>query len=245
MTSELPRISIGTSGWHYPHWMGPVYPETLERDALLPFYAERLDSVEVNNTFYRLPSTETVRAWCDQTPTGFVFACKASRFITHMKKLKDPETSTERFFDTVAAFGAKLGPVLFQLPPRWNVNLERLEAFLRTLPGRHRYVFEFRDPSWFEPAVYALLRRSRAAFCIYELSGQLSPLELTTDLVYVRLHGPADAYRGRYDDATLEAWARRLKRYRDEGKAVYCYFDNDEKGYAVQNALRLRELIER
>ena len=238
-----PHIFIGTSGWSYPHWVGPFYPETLDSREHLSYYARHFETVEVNNTFYRLPSHETVAAWRDETPAGFVFSCKASRFMTHMKKLKDPETSTPRFFETVAGLEGKLGPVLFQLPPRWRRNVPRLEAFLSALPGKYRFAFEFRDPSWFDPAVYELLRRFGAAFCIYDLDGRLSPLEVTADLVYVRLHGPLGPYEGRYDDKALRTWARRLKGFQEEGKTVFCYFDNDEQGYAVENALRLGELV--
>jgi uncharacterized protein YecE (DUF72 family) len=236
-------IRVGTSGWHYDHWKGPFYPADLKDEALLPYYAKRLGTTEINNTFYHLPERKTLADWRDATPGDFVFACKASRYITHMKKLKDPRDSIRRFFDVVEALEDKLGPILFQLPPRWHVDSGRLEAFLKALPRDHRYAFEFRDETWFAPEVYDALARHEAAFCLYHLAGKKSPIELTSDLVYVRLHGPGAAYEGRYDGRTLFGWVRRFLRWRDEGRDVYCFFDNDEKGYAALDAIRMRDMI--
>lgn len=200
--------------------------------------------MEVNSTFYRLPKAETLKTWLDRTPEGFVFACKASRGITHMKKLRDPLESGKAFFEAITGLGDKLGPILFQLPPRWRVNPARLEAFLAALPAGCRVAFEFRDESWFTPAVYESLARRNAAFCIYDLNRRCSPIEVTADFVYLRLHGPGAPYRGSYDDMTLVAWARRLLIWRRAGLDAYCYFDNDEKGYAALDASRLSGLVE-
>jgi len=236
---------IGTSGWHYKHWAGPFYPSDLRPDAYLGHYARHLATVEINSTFYRLPKAETLAAWRDATPEGFVFACKASRYITHMKKLRDPKESSRRFFAAIETLEEKLGPILFQLPPRWRLNLDRLSAFLKALPAGPRAAFEFRDESWFEPAVYELLARHKAAFCIYELAGNLSPIEVTADFVYLRLHGPGAAYRGSYDNDTLADWAARLLTWRKAGLDAFVYFDNDEKGHAVRDARRLSTMVER
>jgi uncharacterized protein YecE (DUF72 family) len=233
-------LRIGTSGWHYQHWRGTFYPAG--EPPSLARYAERFDTVEINNSFYRLPSAETFAAWREATPPGFLFAVKASRFITHMKKLTDPEGSFEKFFAAVVHLGPKLGPILFQLPPRWRCNAQRLAAFLETIaPRRLRCAFEFRNETWFAPEVQALLVRHNAAFCIYDIAQRRSPQAATADFVYLRLHGPeAAAYAGSYGDAALAGWARRIKAWLAEGRDVYCYFDNDQKAYAAGDALRLK-----
>lgn len=235
-------LHIGTSGWHYDHWRERFYPEDLKSDERLAYYARHFATVEINNTFYKLPTKKTLAAWRDGTPSGFLFACKASRFITHMKKLKDPEQAFTRFFDAVATLEPKLGPILFQLPPRWRVNAGRLAAFLETLPSGRRYAFEFRDETWFTPEVLDLLAEHGAALCAYDIAGRRSPIEVTADFVYVRLHGPGAAYEGSYDGRTLRGWQRRFDRWAADGKDVYCYFDNDQKAYAVGDALRLLEM---
>ena len=237
------KLRVGTSGWHYPHWVGPFYPAGTEPEAFLPFYAERFRSVEINNTFYRLPDRATIVAWCEATPPGFLFACKASRYITHMKKLKDPEAATRRFFELVTTLGDKLGPILFQLPPHWHANPERLARFLASLPAGLRFAFEFRDESWFAAPVYRLLERHRAALCAYDLDGHQSPVRMTADFAYARLHGPDGPYRGRYTGQSLAGWARRLLDWQRAGLDAYCYFDNDEAGYAAGDALRLLAML--
>jgi uncharacterized protein YecE (DUF72 family) len=238
------RIVIGTSGWYYDHWIGPFYPEGMRPEAFLPYYAERFAAAEINNTFYQLPHRETLESWRDATPREFAFACKASRYITHMKKLKDPRDSIRRFMAVTEALGDKLGPILFQLPPRWHVDVGRLADFLDALPAGRRYAFELRDESWFCDAVYEALKRHGAAFCVYDLDGRRSPVRSTADFVYVRLHGPRERYRGRYDGRTLFGWARRFRHWRDEGLDVYCFFDNDENGYAPRDALRLKQMFD-
>lgn len=238
-------VWIGTSGWHYPHWVGPFYPEGLPPAQFLEYYAARFGTVEINNSFYQLPSAADLRRWKSTVREGFVFAVKASRYITHMKKLKEPAVTCEKFFDRVALLEEKLGPVLFQLPPRWRADAERLAAFLEALPGGLRYAFEFRDASWFNPAVEALLRQHRAAVCIYDLEGFVAPAVITADFVYVRLHGPAGRYRGSYSGAALSRWTNQIAAWRGSGRDVYCYFDNDEAGYAAQDALRLAGLAGR
>jgi uncharacterized protein YecE (DUF72 family) len=236
-------IHIGTSGWHYGHWRGPFYPDELGAEGFLAYYAERFHTVEINNSFYQLPSESTLGKWRDAVPQGFVFAVKGSRFITHMKKLKDPALSLAPFLERMAGLGEKLGPILFQLPPRWRFNGARLAGFLAALPGAYRYTLELRDQSWINDDALDLLARHGAAFCIYELAGYLSPLEVTADFVYIRLHGPGGPYQGQYDDATLAGWAGAMAAWSREGREVFCYFDNDEAGYATQDALRLQDLL--
>lgn len=237
------RIRIGTSGWHYDHWAGPFYPEGTRAKDRLGFYAQRFDCVELDNTFYRLPGPATVARWRDGTPQGFLFACKASRYVTHMKKLKDAAAAMARFFEAIAQLEAKLGPVLFQLPPRWHVDVARLEAFLAALPAGHRYAFELRDATWWTDEVTAVLERNKAAPCVFDLEGRRSPEQLTTDFAYVRLHGPDGAYRGQYDGRTLRGWARTFAGWRRHGRDVFCFFDNDEAGFAAEDAQRLAAML--
>ncbi len=233
-------IHIGTSGWHYEHWKGPFYPEDLPPSRMLEFYANVFDTVEINNTFYRLPSEATFKDWRDTTQKHFCFSVKASRFITHMKKLNDPEAALNKFLPSIKMLGNKLGPILFQLPPRWHLNLDRFSVFLKALPSGHDYTFEFRDTTWHCADVYELMKRRNIAFCIYDLAGVQSPLGITADFAYVRLHGPKGPYQGPYTKKVLAGWARRIRQWEKSLKAVHIYFDNDQAGYAVQNA---RELI--
>jgi uncharacterized protein YecE (DUF72 family) len=235
-------IRIGTSGWHYPHWRGPFYPSDLPASKMLAFYARHFDTVEINTTFYRLPPMDAPAGWRDETPPGFLFAAKGSRFLTHMKKLKDPEPGIAKYFDRIAPLGRKLGPILFQLPPRWTVDCPRLDAFLAALPRGHCYTFELRDPSWHIPEVYRILRRRRAAFCIFEIAGFFSGIQLTADFTYVRLHGPAGPYQGSYPSERLAEWAEQIRAWSRQLRAVYVYFDNDQAAYAIQNALALKKL---
>jgi uncharacterized protein YecE (DUF72 family) len=239
------EIRVGTSGWHYAHWRGPFYPEKLPANKMLGFYLQRFDTVELNNSFYKLPSESALTLWRDSVPKGFLFAVKASRFITHMKKLKDAGASFEKFFERVVSLGWTLGPILLQLPPAWRSDAERLDEFLSAVPRRLRYAFELRDPSWFNPEVETVLRKHRAAFCIYDFDRRQSPKTVTADWVYVRLHGPGGRYQGCYSDDALGAWACDFLVWQREGKDVYCYFDNDQAGYAAKDALRLKELLGR
>lgn len=239
------EIHIGTSGWHYKHWRGPFYPEKLPASKMLEFYTRQFRTVELNNTFYRLPQPGGLNNWRDSTPPGFCFAMKGSRFLTHMKKLKDPAMGIARFFERADLLQRKLGPIVFQLPPNWESDAERLDGFLRELPRGHRYAFELRNPTWHSPEIYAILRRHRAAFCIFEIAGFRSGFDITADFTYVRLHGPEGAYQGSYPAAVLRQWAERIRQWRTELRAVYVYFDNDQAGYAPRNALELLRLIEK
>jgi len=237
------RIHIGTSGWHYVHWRGSFYPQELPPEAFLSYYNRHFHTVEINNSFYQLPKIETFEVWRRAVPQSFIFAVKGSRYITHMKKLKDPEKSVSKFLERVRILKEKLGPILFQLPPRWKRNPERLESFLEILPKEFRYAFEFRDPSWFRDETLEALSRHGAAFCIYDLAGFQSPKAVTADFIYIRLHGPGDKYQGKYSPQALAGWAGALAAWGKRKKEIFCYFDNDQAGYAAQDALSLQGLI--
>lgn len=231
---------IGTSGWHYGHWRERFYPAALPTSRWLEYYAERFDSVEINNSFYRLPSASTLACWRDTTPKKFQFSLKASRFITHNKKLNGLE-SFELFFDRIAAIRAKLGVVLFQLPPRWKVNVERLDEFLSGLPRGLTVAFELRNQTWLCDAVYDTLAKHKAGFCVYDIEGFTSPFIVTADFTYVRLHGPVLKYAGVYGEARLAQWLDQITRQR-KLKRAYVYFDNDVGGAAVEDALTFKRL---
>ncbi|HUS18663.1 MAG TPA: DUF72 domain-containing protein [Terriglobales bacterium] len=237
------RIFIGTSGWHYKHWLGNFYPAKLPASKMLAHYLQHFDTVELNNSFYRLPNIETLEAWRKNTPKDFVFAVKGSRFITHNKKLKEPHHALENLLPRIDVLKKKLGPILFQLPPAWRLNELRLEEFLHALPKYHRYTFEFREPSWHTPRVLELLREYRASYCVYDIGGYHSPIEVTTDFAYIRLHGPGDKYQGSYSHEALARWAAWIHDWSSRLTAIYIYFDNDQAGYAAQNALTLKRLI--
>lgn len=243
MTNPVNRIHIGTSGWMYDHWRGPFYPDNLDKQDWIRYYGARFKTVEINNTFYQLPSCDTLTRWRDCVAEDFLFTVKASRYITHMKKLKDPGKIVPHFVERIRVLGGRLGPVLFQLPPAWRVNTNRLDAFLDALEPGLRYAFEFRDPSWYTDAIHEVLARHGAAFCIYELAGHQSPEVVTTDFVYIRLHGPGEAYQGCYDRRTLVAWKNKILGWAADGSRVYCYFDNDAHGYAARNATELQALV--
>ena len=239
------QAHIGTSGWNYKHWgNGEFYPKGLRPAEWLKFFTEHFRTVEINNSFYRLPTAQTFDNWRESAPRGFRYAVKASRFITHMKKLKDPQSSSEKFFLVAERLEDKLGPILFQLPPRWKLNIERFAEFLELLPREHRYAFEFREESWLVPEVFALLRKHKAAFCIHDFADMKVPNEITAEFSYIRFHGPTSAkYWGSYSDAALQKWAERIDSWRGELSAVYVYFNNDPEGAAVRNALTLKSLV--
>jgi len=236
------RIHIGTSGWSYKHWKDTFYPVGTKAKDWSSYYRSHFDTVEINSSFYRLPQKETLRKWRDEASDDFVYVLKASRFITHMKYLLDPETSTSDFLEHAAEMGEKLGAILFQLPPKFKIDADRLGRFLEHLPKKFRYAFEFRNATWYTPEIYDLLKKYDCAFCIYELDGHLSPLEVTTDFVYLRLHGPGRKYQGSYPEETLRQWANQCLEW-SKTKDVYVYFDNDEQGFAAFNALTLKQMV--
>jgi uncharacterized protein YecE (DUF72 family) len=237
-------VRVGTSGWIYRHWRGAVYPAALPVRRWLAHYAGTFDTVEVNNSFYRLPSEETFRNWAAQVPAGFVFAVKASRYLTHMKKLRDPEAPLANVLGRARALADRLGPVLYQLPPGWHADVGRLRHFLTLLPAELTHVVEFRDRTWYSDEVRSALEERGVGFCIHDLRGEPSPEWVTGPVVYVRFHGPtARAYAGRYSPTQLRAWAVRIDGWRRAGRDVYAYFNNDDAGHAFANAGELREFL--
>ncbi|MCX8048623.1 MAG: DUF72 domain-containing protein [Methylohalobius sp.] len=240
----LAPTHIGTCGWSYGVWRGLFYPKNLPPNKWLALYAQRFNAVEVNASFYHLPRETTIRRWVEETPPEFRFAVKAWRAITHYRRLTDCADLITAFFRRIEAFGEKLGPVLFQLPPRFPAEPKRLEAFLIALPRSHAYAFEFRDVSWHNPTIYELLGRINAAFCLFDLAGLFSPRVTTANFIYVRLHGHVQRYRGSYSDELLIDWANWLTARCIEGLALWVFFDNtDEVASAVVDAHRLCALL--
>jgi uncharacterized protein YecE (DUF72 family) len=237
------KIHIGTSGWHYDDWIGFFYPEGMVARDYLKHYTKTFKTVEINNTFYQLPQKSTVKDWGDIVPKEFSFAPKASRYITHMKKLKDPEQSTKKFFDSLTPIKKNTGPILFQLPPRFKYNHERLEQFLESLPNDHRYAFEFRDEDWFNDKSVELLKKYNAAFCIYYIGDRESPKELTADFSYIRYHGPDGLGQGYYSEDNLKKFADEINTFVEQGCEIYAYFNNDNGGNAPQNAQSLLSMF--
>ncbi|HVX26630.1 MAG TPA: DUF72 domain-containing protein [Parafilimonas sp.] len=238
------KVYIGTSGWHYKHWVGKFYPEKSNARQQWEFYSKHFDTIEINNSFYKLPPPTVFEDWYMHSPKNMLFAVKANRFITHMRKLTQPEEPITRLFFSILQLKEKLGPILFQLPPKWKVNVTRFKEFLETLPNGYRYAFEFRNHTWYSDEIYALLQQYNCAFCIYELEKHLSPMEVTADFVYVRLHGPTELkYQGSYNGTTLRKWAKQSLTWQEEKRDVYIYFDNDQDAYAAFNALALKKIV--
>jgi uncharacterized protein YecE (DUF72 family) len=238
------RIQIGTSGWTYDSWRGPFYPEEVARKRWLQYYSQQFTTVEVNGSFYRTPSLEAVRLWRDSTPDDFVFAWKASKFITHWKRLSDQCRDSLALMETrLRALGSKVGPVLFQLPARFKADRERLATFLQMLSKRRKYSFEFRDSSWFEDNILAVLREWDIALCFSDHKDAPTPWIKTAGHVYVRGHGPTGEYKDHYTDRMLRGWARQLAQWKQTGSTIYCYFDNDQKSAAPHDGRRLQALL--
>jgi uncharacterized protein YecE (DUF72 family) len=240
----MPRVFIGTSGWTYDGWRGPFYPPDVPKRAWLEFYGTQFPTTEVNGSFYRTPSLDAVRAWRDATPKNFLFAWKASKFITHWKRLSENCDNSIALMETrLKALSPKVGPVLFQLPPQFSKNRERLAHFITMLPRCYPYAFEFRHASWYEDDILDLLREHDVALCLSDHHDAPSPWVVTARHVYVRGHGPGGRYRDNYPDATLKAWARDVKTWTRQRRSVFVYFDNDQKSAAPADARRLVQLV--
>jgi len=237
------EIRIGTSGWHYNHWIGRFYPEKLPKDQWLEHYAQHFDTVEINSTFYHLPKEQTMVNWHDRVPAHFLFAVKASRYITHVKKLNDPQESLVRFFELADLLKRRLGPILYQLPPSLHKNLERLDAFIACLPKREHAVFEFRDRSWYEQDTFDLLNRWGVALCVHDMGDKAPPRVVTGGVVYVRFHGTNGHYAGNYPDHMLRDWADWMMSQAGNVRAIYAYFNNDVSGHAINNARTLKQIM--
>ena len=237
-------VRIGTSGFSYPHWRGVFYPYGLHQSKLLQYYQECFDTVEINTTFYRLPRPDTFLNWGKSVRPDFMFALKASRLITHLKRLKNVEAELSRFLESAMILGDRLGPVLYQLPPSLTLDIGRLSAFLSLLPGNMRHAVEFRHPSWFVCDVRNLLVRQGVSFCISDgPDGHQSPDWVSSQNVYMRFHGPEWQYGGQYPSEQLVEWAKKIERYVKEGLSVVAFFNNDAQGYAVNDAKQLKSLL--
>lgn len=231
-------VIIGTSGWQYRDWRGLFYPQSVPQRAWLGFYAERFATVELNNSFYRLPDGEAFRHWHDATPPGFVVAVKASRYLTHIKRLKDPAEPVQRLMSRAVELGDRLGPVLLQLPPNLQADPGALDATLRQFPTGTRVAVEVRHPSWFSEEVRAVLERREAAWCMADGGPVDLPRWRTAAWGYVRFHRGGGSPPPCYTRSPLETWARRLASMFSAGDDVYCYFNNDPHGCAVRDARR-------
>ncbi len=243
MATGLGEVRVGTSGWAYRHWRGVFYPGPLPQSRWLAYYAARFSTAELNGTFYRLPTQAAAARWRETAPPGFVFAWKASRFITHMKRLRDAEDSLRRIYAPMAVLGDKLGPCLFQLPPQMSLDLSRLTDFLALLPKDRRHVFEFRSPSWYVDPVFEALAAYKVALCVSDHHHAPAPWVATAPFAYVRGHGPGGGYSGAYSDSDLARWAEAIRGWREEGRDVFAYFDNDIGCAAPSDADRLVQKI--
>jgi uncharacterized protein YecE (DUF72 family) len=241
----LTRYFIGTSGWHYEDWRGRFYPEKLPKAKWLEFYARHFSTLELNNPFYHLPSEKAFANWHDSSPRDFVFAVKVSRFITHIKRLKDCDEAVNNFMSRAVILKEKLGPLLYQLPPVLHRDDDRLTAFLNILPQGMKHAIEFRHNSWFEEEVFDILRKYHVGFCIFDMPKLTSPIIATEDFAYIRFHGSGSLYSSRYSDKEMAGWTKKINRLAKKLKEVYIYFNNDVGGYALENAATIRDYVEK
>jgi uncharacterized protein YecE (DUF72 family) len=235
-------ILIGTSGWTYRDWRGRFYPQKLPQREWLAYYAERFPTVELNVTTYRLPKEHDLARWA-AVPRRFVYTVKLSRLITHRKRPGEPRAFVDNYMARIAPLEPHIANVLAQFPPFFARDLDALRGFLDTLPPHHRYVVEFRHPSWYDDAVHALLRERGISLCLHDLRGSIAPLVVTGPVLYVRLHGPVRAYAGSYSRKRLERWATTIRELAPRVEATFVYFNNDQNAYAPRNALALRGLL--
>jgi uncharacterized protein YecE (DUF72 family) len=242
---RMPKCWIGTSGWTYDGWRGPFYPPDVAKKDWLSFYGTQFNTTEINGSFYRTPSLQAVANWREQTPREFLFAWKASKFITHWKRLSEKSgNSIDLMVTRLKQLGRKTGPVLFQLPPRFTADRERLAAFLKMLPRCYAYAFEFRHPSWYEDPIIELLREHDISLCLSDHHDAPSPWLVTARHVYVRGHGPGGRYKDNYPDKALRKWAADIQKWKRQRRTVFVYFDNDQKSAAPFDARRLMEMVE-
>jgi uncharacterized protein YecE (DUF72 family) len=235
------QIRIGCSGWSYPHWRKRFYPEKLPVREQFGYYAQHFDTVELNNSFYRQPPPERFVAWREQAPTGFLFAVKGSRYVSHVKRLAVEQRSIDLVVESARGLGDKLGPILFQLQANFHLDLERLQRFLGMLPNDERFTLEFRHDSWLVPAVFELLRSHRIALTIPDHPKMPKSFEITSDFTYVRMHLPPHGLG--YGRQALVPWADRVVVWRRNGLAVFVYFNNDMEGHAIKDAQTLIGLV--
>ncbi len=234
-------VRIGTSGWTYPHWKELFFPANWPKTKWLEYYAKHFDTVELNASFYRLPNLKTFENWNARTPGHFLWAVKASKYITHTKRLKEPDEPLKRFYAASSGLKEKLGPILFQLPPNLSFDEKVFQGFCQLLNPTQQYTLEVRHSSWINEQAFSILRAYNIAFCIADTAGRYPFHEIiTADFVYIRLHGSQKLYASDYSENELEIWAQKIKAW---GKDTYIYFDNDFGGYAVKNARRLKEIL--
>jgi uncharacterized protein YecE (DUF72 family) len=237
------KLWIGTSGFSYDDWVDEFYPLDIASNKRLNYYAEHFDTVEINNSFYKLPSKNAFKSWAESVGENFIFSVKANRYITHMKNLMVDKEPINRLLDRAKPLDKKLGPILFQLPPRWNVNFDRLNDFVKVLPLNQRFVFEFRNKTWYSGEVYQVLKENNLGFCIHDHLDAPSPEVITADFVYLRFHGPDGYYQSKYSDKQLEKWELKIRKFLRQGVDIYAYFNNDFQGFAVDNAKKLKDLL--
>lgn len=235
-------IRVGTSGFSYQHWSGVFYPTDIPQRQWLEFYSEHFNCVEINSSFYHLPSEATVVSWRERTPEKFLFVLKGSRYVSHLKRLRDCEEAVNIFYERARFLKEKLGPVLWQLPPRFDVDTDLLASFLNLLPQEPTPVLEFRDPRWFVQEVYSLLEEKKAVLCVHDMPKSRCPQIVIGPLLYLRFHGLGGSYGGNYPDEILRenaGWAKHTR-----ARDIYAFFNNDIGGHAVHNALTLRDFLQ-
>lgn len=236
------RIYIGTSGWNYDDWRGTVYPDDLPSNQWFEHYSQLFDTVEINNTFYQQPTRHTLDAWERQAPSGFVYAVKAHRYLTHNLKLKNPRQPLRRIVNSARRLKSHLGPLLYQLPPNWKKDLVRLRKFAKLLPSKETHVLEFRNRDWLADDTFELMRELKLCLCVHDMLPR-HPKQVTGPAVYIRFHGPGQPkYANKYTPSRLKPWAEWIRDVASNHK-VYAYFNNDHHGYAVRDAETLRELV--
>ncbi len=239
----MSKVFIGTSGYSYNHWVDDFYPLDVASNKRLDYYSEHFNTVEINNSFYNLPQKKTFQKWAKAVPKEFVFSVKANRYITHMKNLMVDREPINKLLDRSKPLENKLGPILFQLPPQWNLNLDRLKDFIKLLPQNQRYVIELRNKTWYTKEVYNLLKDNNVGFCIHDHQDAPSPKKITADFVYLRFHGPNGDYQSKYSKEELENWKLKIENWRSQNLDVFAYFNNDFEAFAIDNAQQLKNLL--
>ncbi|HMA62036.1 MAG TPA: DUF72 domain-containing protein [bacterium] len=242
------NIFIGTSGWSYDHWVGKFYPQDLKKNQWIKYLAENFNSVELNMSFYRFPFPNIIKGWYNKLPENFQMTLKANRNITHRKRFKDTDELVEKFYHRADILKDKLGCILFQTPPSFKnteQNFQRLQNFLESRKPNYRNVFEFRHKSWWNDQAYDLLDKNGAGFCTVSGLGMPKQVQVTSEIAYFRFHGPGKAYESRYTEESIQEWAAKIKKVskQESVKSIYCYFNNDMNGYAVENARELQAAL--
>lgn len=234
---------LGTSGWTYDHWKGVFYPDTVPKKRWFEYYSSRFDTVELNASFYRIPTVKTALGWYNRSQANFRFAVKMSRLVSHVRRLKNCDRELEWFFSSMEPLKPKTSIILIQLPPNLRIDLKRLDEFSARLPSDQTFAFEFRNITWYSEETYALLREREHTFCIHDMAGLTTDKIITANTVYIRFHGYDSRYGGDYPDDRLCLWAEWIREQLKKGLTVFAYFNNDIGGFAVKNCLRLKEIL--